>query len=60
MKFCVSAKGGDEKKELIRGKSYGVRAAVSHISRKTSEMPRISCTLRQRRPRVRLSLRKGA
>ena len=38
----------------------GLRAVVSHISRKTSEMRRISCTLPWTRPRVRLSLRKGA
>ena len=36
------------------------RPAVSHISRKTSEMPRISCTQIWKEPRVRLSLRKGA
>src|ERR1700730_15983832 len=35
-------------------------AVVSHISRKTSEIPRISCTQPWTRPRVRLSLRKGA
>ena len=35
-------------------------AVVSHISRKTSEIPRISCTWHSTRPRVRLSLRKGA
>ena len=33
------------------------RSVVSHISRKTSEMPRISCTQRWTRPRVRLSLK---
>src|SRR6204780_2504629 len=33
---------------------------VSHMSRKTSEMPRISCTQLWTGPRVRLSLRKGA
>jgi len=38
----------------------GLRTVVSHISRKTSEMPRISCTQPQTEPRVRLSLRKGA
>jgi hypothetical protein len=38
----------------------GVRSVVSHISRKTSEIPRISCTLPWTRLRVRLSLRKGA
>ena len=32
-----------------------VSAVVSHISRKTSEMPRISCTQRWTRSRVRLS-----
>ena len=37
-----------------------VRPAVSHFSRKTSEMPRISCTQLWTGPRVRLSLRKGA
>jgi hypothetical protein len=37
-----------------------VRAVVSHISRKTSEMPRISCAQLWTGPRVRLSLRKGA
>jgi hypothetical protein len=37
-----------------------VRPAVSHISRKTSEMPRISCTQLWTGPRVRLSLRRGA
>ncbi len=37
------------------------RSAVeSHISRKTSEIPRISCTQHRTRPLVRLSLRKGA
>jgi hypothetical protein len=36
------------------------RPAVSHISRKTSEMPRIPCTQLWTGPRVRLSLRKGA
>jgi hypothetical protein len=36
------------------------RSAVSHISRKTSEMPRISCTQLWKGPRVRLSLRRGA
>ncbi|HET6219580.1 MAG TPA: hypothetical protein VFE27_21325, partial [Acidobacteriaceae bacterium] len=39
---------------------FGSRVAVSHISRKTSEMPRISCTRRWTRQRVRLSSRKGA
>jgi hypothetical protein len=33
---------------------------VSHISRKTSEMPRISCTQLWTGPRVRLSLRRDA
>jgi hypothetical protein len=44
------------------GPSTGLRGrpAVSHISRKTSEMPRISCTQLWTGPRVRLSLRKGA
>jgi hypothetical protein len=36
------------------------RAVASHISRKTSEMPRISCTRHWTRQRVRLSLGKGA
>jgi hypothetical protein len=36
------------------------RLVESHISRKTSEMPRISCTRPWTRLRVRLSLRKGA
>src|SRR5271168_4014795 len=36
------------------------RFVISHISRKTSEMPRISCTQLWIGPRVRLSLRKGA
>ena len=35
------------------------RPAVSHISRKTSEIPRISCTQLSKGPRVRLSLRKA-
>jgi hypothetical protein len=35
-------------------------AVVSHISRKTSEMPRISCMLHRTRPRMRIPLRKGA
>src|SRR5271155_6144551 len=33
---------------------------VSHISPKTSEIPRISCKRMEQDPRVRLSLRKGA
>jgi hypothetical protein len=32
----------------------------SHISRKTSEIPRISCTLHWTGQRVRLTLKKGA
>jgi hypothetical protein len=36
------------------------RPAVSHISRKTSETPRISCTQLWKGPRVRLSLRRAA
>jgi hypothetical protein len=37
-----------------------LRFVVSHISRKTSEIPRISCTQLRTTLRVRLSLRKGA
>jgi hypothetical protein len=50
---------------LLRNKSallweLGARAVESHISRKTSEMPRISCTQFWKEPRVRLSLRRAA
>jgi hypothetical protein len=41
-------------------KGVGGRPAVSHISRKTSEMPRISCTQLWTGPRVRLSLKRAA
>ena len=44
-----------EIRRRLEGKTCG-----THISRKTSEMPRISCTQLWREPRVRLSLRKGA
>jgi hypothetical protein len=37
-----------------------VEVVVSHISQKTSEIPRVSCTMHRTRQRVRLSLRKGA
>ena len=42
--------------------TYGVirQSRVPHISRRTSEIPRISCTLRQTGRRVRFSVRKGA
>jgi hypothetical protein len=42
------------------GKSLRGRPAVSHISRKTSEMPRISCTQLLKGQGVRLSLRRAA
>jgi hypothetical protein len=46
----------------IGGTRIGLRGrpAVSHISRKTSEVPRISCTQLWKEPLVRLSSRKGA
>jgi hypothetical protein len=40
-------------------RSEGFRFGVSHISRKTSEMPRISCSRRWTRPRGRPSLGEG-
>jgi hypothetical protein len=43
----------------IGGKNLRCSAVVFHISRKASKM-RISCTQPWTRPRVRLSLRKGA
>jgi hypothetical protein len=45
---------------VFRAGNLEGRPVTSHISRKTSEMPRISCTQPWIRPRMRLSLRKGA